>query len=368
MERPFYAVIETPGRGNVIQVVNTAPFEFPLIATVEAYSNTNKNEKLEKDAVKNQKEDEIADTVQKAKQALKSIQDESIKLAIPAQSVNKKIHMTKMQDDSLESREDVFVEAKLQDKKIINKRDQGSPIQVHESKGKPSQLSADAREEVTPNETFHKHNLSEKKQRQNLVQQAKKESSSLYQSAKRRKRLLFGPVPHMNEEESWIVAEIEKFRMARKRDHEDRENNEPFSAIVHLEGKSNVDEPMPVNEKSDPSESGNTADADDETSSNDESVESDTTNKRKTSKKKAPWNIDLGKLGSQQIMDAPVAKAATHLRNIDDRRTEHHGLLIRHWRVTVTTASEPHKTARSALRQIKLLDDLPDGFTSDLWG
>lgn len=67
-------------------------------------------------------------------------------------------------------------------------------------------------------------------------------------------------------------------------------------------------------------------------------------------------------------MDAPVAKAATHLRNIDDRRTERHCLMIRHWRVTVTAASESHKTARSALRQIELLDDLPDGFTSDLWG
>ena len=37
MERPFQMIIDTPGTGNVVRIINTATIEFPMTASVEPF-------------------------------------------------------------------------------------------------------------------------------------------------------------------------------------------------------------------------------------------------------------------------------------------------------------------------------------------
>ena len=38
LDRPFFAILKTPGSGNVVRIVNTAPIEFPMTAGVVPHS------------------------------------------------------------------------------------------------------------------------------------------------------------------------------------------------------------------------------------------------------------------------------------------------------------------------------------------
>mmetsp|Transcript_31808 Transcript_31808/g.50793 ORF Transcript_31808/g.50793 Transcript_31808/m.50793 type:complete len:167 (-) Transcript_31808:254-754(-) len=37
LSRPFFAIIDTMGSGNVVRIVNTAPIEFPMVASVQPH-------------------------------------------------------------------------------------------------------------------------------------------------------------------------------------------------------------------------------------------------------------------------------------------------------------------------------------------
>jgi len=37
-DRPFFCILETPGSGNVVRIVNTSPVEFPMACSVVPHS------------------------------------------------------------------------------------------------------------------------------------------------------------------------------------------------------------------------------------------------------------------------------------------------------------------------------------------
>jgi len=78
--------------------------------------------------------------------------------------------------------------------------------------------------------------------------------------------------------------------------------------------------------------------------------------------------IHAGEFRAQQVVDAPIPESPPRLGDVDDGGGERSRLLIRHRRVPVTIAGEPHKPTGVAFGQIEPLDDLPDGLALDLWG
>lgn len=57
-----------------------------------------------------------------------------------------------------------------------------------------------------------------------------------------------------------------------------------------------------------------------------------------------PFLVDPGELRAQQIVNAPIAKAPAHMRDLHDLLVQLHGGLIGLRRMAVAVAGEPHKT------------------------
>ena len=78
--------------------------------------------------------------------------------------------------------------------------------------------------------------------------------------------------------------------------------------------------------------------------------------------------VDARELRAQQIVDAPIAEAPAHVRDLDDPAGQLARGGISLGRVAVAVAGEPHKTTRAALGQVVLADHPGDRLALDLWG
>jgi len=90
--------------------------------------------------------------------------------------------------------------------------------------------------------------------------------------------------------------------------------------------------------------------------------------KNKLARRSEELRVNAGELGSQQVVDAPVAEAAPRMRDLDDLAAELLRRIVQLRRMAIDVAGEPHKTTRSALRQVMLAHHLADRLALDLWG
>jgi hypothetical protein len=81
-----------------------------------------------------------------------------------------------------------------------------------------------------------------------------------------------------------------------------------------------------------------------------------------------PLVVDAGELGTQKIVDPPIAEAPPLVRNLDDLVAEPLRCFVSLWRMSVAVAGKPHKTARAALGKVMLAHHLPNCLALGLWG
>lgn len=77
--------------------------------------------------------------------------------------------------------------------------------------------------------------------------------------------------------------------------------------------------------------------------------------------------VGARELWAQQVVDAPITKAAAHMSDLQKLLVQvQSGLVGLGW-MEVAVAEKPHKTARSTFGQIVFVDQDPDRLTLGLW-